>query len=92
MFQQEPSWVRGRMSPAGQHRVIVSFGDTEGDEHHIGEQWTFLGSWFSKFDDDVTLFVRTPDAKNFRFSLHWTPDTQENVIENILTYLEYVRR
>ena len=71
--------------------MIVSFTDTDGDQHPVGEQWIFLGSHFSKYNDDVTLFVRTPDDKNFRFSLHWTPDTQENVIENILTYLGCVQ-
>jgi len=90
LVEPEPSWSKGAITRGERYRVIASFVDTDGDTHHVEELWTFLGSWFSKFDDDVTLFIRMADRKTFRFSLHWTADTQENVIENIMTYLEHV--
>ena len=86
-FLQESSWERGRISRGELYRVVVSFADTDGDQHYVGEQWTYIGSWCSKFDNDVTLFVSGSDGTNFQFSLHWTPGTQEQVIENILTYI-----
>jgi hypothetical protein len=89
-FLEESSWERGRISRGELYQVIVSFSDTDGDLHDIGERWTYLGSWFSKLDDDVTLFVSAPDGKNFQFSLHWKPDAQQHVIQNILTYIKRV--
>jgi hypothetical protein len=87
VFLEEPSWERGRISRGELYRVVVSFADADADQHHVGEQWTYIGSLFSKFDNDVTLFVSGSDGANFQFPLHWTPDTQEHVIENILTYI-----
>ena len=67
--------------------MVVPFVDTDGDQHPVGEQWTYIGSWFSKFDDEVTLFVSQSDGTNLVFSLKWTPEAQQHVIEHVQTHI-----
>ena len=40
------------------YRVNIPFVDADGTPQVFGEEWTFVGSKFSKFEDEYTLCVR----------------------------------
>jgi hypothetical protein len=69
------------------YRVTASFLDADGDDHHVGEKWTFRGSWFSKFDDEITLFIVHSDDSHGRIPLLWKPNAQGEVIEDASRFL-----
>ena len=51
-------WEMQFMLRRHRYRVITPFADADGDCHPAGEEWTFVGSAFSRLDDELIFFVR----------------------------------
>ena len=51
--------------------ITQPFNDADGDHHPAGEEWTLLGSSYSKTDDELILVVRLKSAD-------WTIPRTEN--------------
>ena len=68
------------------YRVIKEFRDYDGDEHPIGETWTFLGYNFSPHDDGLSLFVSI-HSDEWHVRLQWTPQAQGAIIDALDGYL-----
>lgn len=81
-------WEKTRLVRGERYRVIRPFADADGDEHPLGEEWQFLGSSFSKFDDELILYVRLKSG-DWEFPLIWNASKQQNVIE---CWREYIAR
>jgi hypothetical protein len=82
------SWERGRITRGHKYRVIRPFTDAHGDRHSIGEEWTFIRSMFSKFDDEIILCVRSASGDEWAISLLWKAGSHDVIIENIHEYVE----
>ena len=67
--------------------VIKPFRDADGDEHPIGQEWIFVSTLFSKFDDELTLCIRDVSGEEWKIPLIWKPDRHMDVIENWQQYL-----
>ena len=80
------------MVRGGQYRVINTFVDAYGHSHAVGEHWEFIATMFSKFDDELTLCVRTSDGKEWTISLRWLPGLQEKIIEHFSEYVTIVSK
>jgi hypothetical protein len=76
------SFVRGEI-----YRVVKSFVDAEGDPHLVGESWIFIGAMFSKFDNELTVCIRLMSGEEWKFSLIWKKDKQQDVIEHWRQYV-----
>jgi hypothetical protein len=69
------------------YSVAKAFSDADGDVHHIGDKWKFLGATFSKFDDEVVISISREDGKDWKIPLIWKSQKQAEIIEQILTYI-----
>jgi len=61
--------------------------DSDGDEHRVGEEWTFVGTLFSKFDDELTICIRRDSGEEWMIPLIWKKGMQQEVIERWQEYL-----
>jgi hypothetical protein len=81
------SWEEGRLVRGMRYRVNREFVDFDGDRHSVGEEWSFVASIFSPHDDLLLIGVRLMSGDEWKIHLHWTPETQQEVIENFLQYV-----
>ncbi len=70
------------------YKVTKPFEDADGDMHPEGESWQFMCSMFSRYEDELSLFVRTHSVSEWKFSLVWKPEQQQDIIENFSDYVE----
>ncbi|HVR06579.1 MAG TPA: hypothetical protein VMW75_00905 [Thermoanaerobaculia bacterium] len=82
------SWERNRLFRGRRYRVTKPFLDSDGDEHKMGEEWEFLGTLFSKFDDELTICVKRDDGREWAIPLVWKKGRQWQVLENWNYYFE----
>ena len=79
-------WEESCLSRGDRYRVIKPYIDADGDQHVVGEEWTFLTSMFSRFDL-LTLCVRRASDEEWRIPMLWTPEAQQVVIEGFSNYV-----
>ena len=77
----ELSWENSHLKRGDSYRVIEPFTDADGDEHHVGEEWEFIVSMFSRFHDELTICVRTEVGEEWKIPLVWKPSQQQGIIE-----------
>ena len=82
----EWDWEKNRLVRGQRYRVLNSFVDGDGDEHQPAEEWIFITSMFSRFDDELSLCVLF-DSAEWKIPLFWTPDAQQEVIEHFGRYV-----
>jgi|SRR6185312_2105411 len=80
------SWEHTRLSRGSRYRVAGSFVDADGDEHPSGEEWIFLNTTFSKFDNELTIQVRKDNGEEWKIPLVWERGRQWDVLENWSQY------
>ncbi len=86
----EWSWENGRVTRGQRYRVSKPFTDAHGDRHSIGEEWTFLRSMFSKFDDELIMCIRDASGDEWSITLLWKAEYHEMIIESFRDYVEPV--
>jgi hypothetical protein len=78
--------VRGKW-----YRVTKPFLDADGDMHAIGEEWQFIKSTFSHYDEDYFLFFRLrDDSSEWRIMLGSRNDipSESEIIEHFEDYVK----
>ena len=80
-------WETGRLTRGQRYRVTEPFVDADGDHHQAGEEWLFISSLFSRFDDELTLCVRSNFNEEWKVRLLWKSGGQGEVIENFIRYV-----
>lgn len=80
-------WERGRLERGRAYRVTREFVDAEGDRHQAGEEWTFVMSLYSQFDDELTLCLRSASNEEWSFSLLRRPGGQTELIDSFSDYV-----
>jgi hypothetical protein len=83
----EGACERTRLVRGGRYRVTKAFRDADGDEHLTGEEWIFVSTLFSKFDDELTLCIRDVGGNEWKIPLDWKINNQQDVIENWQQYV-----
>ena len=68
------------------YRVIKAFRDGDADEHLVGEEWVFLGSWFNKFYDEYFFWVRFTSDEEWKIPLVCEKDRQEEILVHWQNY------
>lgn len=73
------------------YRVIRGFRDFDGEEHAVGERWTFLGSSFVPYEDGLSLYVTlddgTGDMHDRQIRMQWRPEAQGPVLDHLAAYI-----
>lgn len=69
----------------GRYRVATAFRDFDGDEHAVGEAWTFVGYSFLPHDDGLSLFVSVDGRDEWHIRMQWRPEAQGPVLDSLAT-------
>ena len=80
-------WERSVLVRGREYRIVKEFVDADGDQHHVGENWVFIGSAFSRYDGLVILMVQFPGGDEWKIPLLETSSAQHAVIQNFLEYV-----
>ena len=83
----EWDWETNRLVRGQSYRVIKAFVDADGDRHSIGEEWCFITSMFSRFEDELVICVRSKADEEWKVPMVWTPNAQQEIIENFNCYV-----
>jgi hypothetical protein len=87
MSQDWPATSFGHLWPGATYVVVRAFRDFDGDEHSVGEIWTFVGSSFLPYDDGLSLFV-TVEGERRHIRMQWREDAQGEIIDNLNDYVQ----
>jgi hypothetical protein len=74
----------------GRYRVTQPFRDYDGDDHSVGETWTFLGCAFAPHDEGLSWFVSLDGDQEWHIRMRLTPDDQERIVDAITSYLQRI--
>ena len=86
----EPHWAKDWMKCGERYRVTKAFRDGDGDEHPVGEEWIFLGSDFSIYDNMRLLQVSLTLGQVWIFPLFTDRERQKALAESFYTYVQKV--
>ena len=56
------------------YRVTRTFCDRERQRHDTGEEWYFVGSFFSIYDDVLVLYFADEEWNEWELTLRWPED------------------
>ena len=87
---QPPHWEEGRLLRGKKYRVIKEFVDFEGDIHPVGEEWVFVASMFSHYDELLLIGIRDSSGVEWKFHLEASPSDQHQVMRSFLEYVTLV--
>lgn len=104
MFGPRPPGFWSRLGPAGagedyrhlrvghRYRVMRAFVDFDGDEHAVGETWTFSGWSYLPHDSGLSLFVRMDGEADGEWHIRMmcTPDEQGPVVDMLEMMIQEV--
>ena len=68
------------------YMVVQAFQDFDGNEHPVGETWSFIGSSFLPYDDGLSLFVAI-DGERRHIRMQWREDQQGAIVDNLADYV-----
>ena len=86
-----PPAGRGEVPQLGRGRtycVTKAFRDSDGDDHPVGETWTYLGSTFFYYDDLLNVHVRLASGEEWSIPLIWDPGHDQRTIERLRDYVD----
>ncbi len=87
MSQDWPATSFGHLWPSATYVVVQAFRDFDGDEHSVGEAWTFIGASFPPYDDGLSLFV-TIEGERRHIRMQWREGAQGEIIDNLTDYVQ----
>ena len=90
MSQDWPTTSFGHLQPGMTYMVVRAFRDFDGNEHSLGETWSFIGSSFLPYDDGLSLFV-TIDGQRRQIRMQWREEQQGAIVDNLEDYVEATR-
>lgn len=82
-----PATPFAHLWPGQHYDVVQAFRDFDGQEHPVGEGWTFIGSSFLPYDDGLSLFVRI-DGQDRQIRMQWREGAQDTIIDNLKDYVQ----
>lgn len=86
------NWERNCLIRGEQYRVIKPFFDADQKEHPVGEEWIFISSMFSKFDDEYILQVSPFNGGKNSLRLRCEKDQQDEIINHFINYVTQIER
>jgi hypothetical protein len=86
----EGKWEKRNLERGRRYRVNKAFTDSDGDNHQIGEEWVFVSSMYSKFDELLTLCIQDSTGQYWQLPLFWKKEKQGEIIEHIDKFVEVV--
>lgn len=74
------SLIRGQ-----RYRIQRRFVELDGTIHDQGEEWYFVGSCFSRYDDLLTLYVADDQSVEWTIDLRW-----DEIVDDFQSYIASV--
>ena len=87
MSQDWPATSFGHLWPGLTYMVVQSFRDFDGEQHPVGETWTFIGSSFLPYDDGLSLFAMV-EGERRHIRMQWREGAQGEIIDNLNDYVQ----
>lgn len=78
---------RLHLVPGRTYRVRKQFSDADGGQHAIGEEWAFIGSKFSRFEDEHIISIRSASCATKSFGLIYEESEQYEIIRHFRDYV-----
>ena len=72
------------------YRVTKQFTDADGRHHSAGEEWTFMGSKFSRFEDEYVISIRVGSGSIESFGLICEDDKQYEIVKRFYEYVSQI--
>lgn len=72
------------------YRVTRQFSDADGRRHPVGEEWTLVGSKFSRFEDEHVISVRFASGETLTFGLICEEPEQYEVVRHFCDYVSEI--
>jgi hypothetical protein len=86
-ISERTHWEESRLVRGKRYRVTKAFVDSDGDLHPQGEEWVFVASIFSPYDDEMLIGVRLTSGEEWQFILRTRLRDQNQVKQNFLQYV-----
>jgi Domain of unknown function (DUF3601) len=68
-------------------RVIKAFKDFDGQEHPVGEEWTYLGTAFLPYDDGRSIFVSLDGEREWHIRMQDRAEEQGPILDRLHEYV-----
>jgi hypothetical protein len=78
------------LQPGQRYEVAKPFLDHDGDQHPVGERWTYLGYAFLPHDDGLSLFLSLDGQSEWHMRLQWRADEQGPIIDDLKCHIRQV--
>ena len=75
------------MTAGKRYSVIKPFKDFDGQEHPVGEAWTYLGTAFLPYDDGRSIFVSLDGEKEWHIRMQDRAEEQGPILDNLRDYI-----
>ncbi len=75
------------MEAGKRYRVIKPFRDFDGQEHPVGEEWTYVGTAFLPYDDGRSIFVSLDGEKEWHIRMQDRPEEQGPILDRLHEYV-----
>src|SRR5260221_10518727 len=80
------AWERCNLKRGQGYRVTKAFTDADGMQHVAGEEWAFIGSKFSRFEDEYILSICIEPSSIQSLRLSCAVDQQDEVVKHFGEY------
>jgi hypothetical protein len=75
------------MTAGKRYRVIKPFKDFDGQEHPVGEEWTYIGTAFLPYDDGRSIFVSLDGEKEWHIRMQDRAEEQGPILDRLQDYV-----
>ena len=79
-----------QLVPEVRYRVLIEFGDYDGQTHEPAEEWVYRGYNFFPHDDGLTLHVTWADGSDGVIRMRWHREAQGQVLDVFERYVARV--
>jgi hypothetical protein len=83
-------WEKSCLVRGERYRLLRTFSDADGLKHVIGEEWQFLSSMFSRYDNEYLLSVRLVSGGECRIRLRYEAGKEKEVIDRFHEFIERI--
>jgi hypothetical protein len=74
--------------PGRRYTVVRAFADFDGDQHPVGETWTYLTQSFIPYHDGLSLFVSLDGTQEWQIPFQVIREEQAGIVNQLESYIQ----
>lgn len=75
------------LEPGQRYRVIKAFKDFDGQDHPVGETWTYIDTAFLPYDDGRSIFVSLEGTREWHIRMQDRAEEQGPILDHLRDYI-----